>query len=85
MERIAHVPIEKLPEGRYLATSDAAQGLVTHSRTISGTLAITRPLLAAQAEREAATPPPLAADAFDDSLVIRTDEGARRISMSRCD
>ncbi|MFO1157081.1 MAG: hypothetical protein U1E43_10060 [Rhodospirillales bacterium] len=68
MERIVNVRIEKLPESPYLATSDAVQGLVAQGRTITGTLAIARTvarrLLAAQAERNAAAPPPLAAAAF---------------------
>lgn len=74
MERIVNVRIEKLPEGPYPATSDEVQGLVAQGRTITETLAIAcdvaRRLLAAQAERGVAVSPPLAADAFDDPLVI---------------
>jgi len=55
MEQIANLPIEKLPEGVYIATSDDIPGLVAQGRTITETLEIARDvakkLLAAQAER----------------------------------
>jgi predicted RNase H-like HicB family nuclease len=34
--------VERLPEGGYLATSEAIQGLVAQGRTVSETLEITR-------------------------------------------
>lgn len=40
MERIVNLHIEKLPEGVYLATSDAIQGLVAQGRTIQETIEI---------------------------------------------
>ena len=40
MERIVNLHIEKLPEGIYLATSDAIQGLVAQGRTIQETIDI---------------------------------------------
>ena len=50
------VHIEQLPEGVYLATSDALPGLVAQSRTIDETLEIARDvaqrLIEAQQERE---------------------------------
>lgn len=74
MERIVNIRVEKLPEGVYLATSDEVQGLVAQGRTITETLEIARDaarrLLVAQAERDAAVSPPIAADAFDYPLVI---------------
>ena len=42
MERIVNIHIEKLPEGVYLATSDAIQGLVAQGRTLTETLEIAR-------------------------------------------
>lgn len=42
MERIVQVHIKKLPEGVYLATSDALPGLVAQGRTIAETLEIAR-------------------------------------------
>lgn len=42
MERKINLHIEKLPEGVYLATSDAIQGLVVQGRTIAETLEIAR-------------------------------------------
>jgi predicted RNase H-like HicB family nuclease len=41
MERI-ELQIQKLPEGLYLATSDAIQGLVAQGRTIAETIEIAR-------------------------------------------
>ena len=42
MEKIITVCVEQLPEGCYLATSDAIQGLVAQGRTIEETLQIAR-------------------------------------------
>ncbi len=42
MEQIAHIRIEKLPEGVYLATSKDIPGLITQGRTVSETVEITR-------------------------------------------
>lgn len=42
MELKIDLHIEKLPEGVYLATSDAVQGLVAQGRTISETVEIAR-------------------------------------------
>ena len=42
MERIVNIHIEKLPEGFYLATSDALQGLVAQGRTVSETIEIAK-------------------------------------------
>jgi len=73
MERIVNIRVEKVPEGVYLATSDQLQGLLAQGRTISETLEIAcdvaRRLLEAQAERDAAVSPPLAADSFHHPLV----------------
>jgi predicted RNase H-like HicB family nuclease len=45
MERIVNIPIEKLPEGFYLATSDDIQGLVAQGRTINETIEIARDII----------------------------------------
>ena len=42
MEHVIQLHIEKLPEGVYLATSDAVQGLVAQGRTIQETIEIAR-------------------------------------------
>jgi predicted RNase H-like HicB family nuclease len=42
MEKIVNLHIEKLPEGFYLATSDAIQGLVAQGRTIAETIEIAK-------------------------------------------
>lgn len=56
MEQIANLPIEKLPEGFYLATSDDIPGLVAQGRTITETVEIARDvakkLLEAQIEQQ---------------------------------
>jgi predicted RNase H-like HicB family nuclease len=55
MEKIVNIHIERLPEGMYLATSDAIPGLVAQGRTVTETLEIARDvakkLVEAQAER----------------------------------
>ncbi|MEK7839786.1 MAG: DUF1902 domain-containing protein, partial [Pseudomonadota bacterium] len=42
MENVIQIHVEKLPEGLYLATSDAVPGLVAQGRTITETLEIAR-------------------------------------------
>ena len=69
MERIAHVRIEKLPEGLYMAIwQSRTRCRDWWRREIARDVA--RRLLAAQAERDTAASPPLAADAFVDPPVI---------------
>jgi len=74
MEQIVNIHIEKLPEGVYLATSEAVPGLVAQGRTIAETLEIARDvakkLLEAQAKRPG--PPKLAeaGESFDYPLVV---------------
>ncbi len=74
MEKIVNLHIEKLPEGVYLATSDAIQGLVAQGRTIQETLEIARDvakkLLEARSEREGCQALPSAEDAFDYPLIV---------------
>lgn len=74
MERIVNLHIEKLPEGMYLATSDAIQGLVAQGRTIQETIDIARDvakkILEARQEREEEPPLPPARDAFDYPLIV---------------
>ena len=64
MERIVNLHIEKLPEGMYLATSDAIQGLVAQGRTIQETIDIARDvakkILETKQEREGDFPIPAA-------------------------
>jgi predicted RNase H-like HicB family nuclease len=64
MERIVNLHIEKLPEGMYLATSDAIQGLVAQGRTIQETIDIARDvamkILEVRQEREGQSPLPAA-------------------------
>lgn len=59
MERIVNLHIEKIPEGIYLATSDAIRGLVAQGRTIQETINIARDvakkILEAKQERETAS------------------------------
>ena len=40
MEKVIKLPIEKLPEGQYLATSPDVQGLVAQGRTVAETIEI---------------------------------------------
>jgi predicted RNase H-like HicB family nuclease len=67
--------IERLPEGGYLATSDAVQGLVAQGRTIQETLEIARDvakkLIEAQSGSNAALLP-LAHEVFDYPLIVAT-------------
>ena len=54
-EQIINLQVEFLPEGVYLATSEAIPGLVAQGRTVTETLEVardvTRRLLEARAER----------------------------------
>jgi predicted RNase H-like HicB family nuclease len=75
VERLINVHIEKLPEGYYLATSDALPGLIAQGTSLTETLAIAqdvaKQLLAAMAERDRFVEYiPVLADEFDCSLVL---------------
>ncbi len=74
MERIAVLHIEKLPEGVYLATSDAIPGLVAQGRTIAETVEIARDvarkLIEAQGDQLTPIELELAQDAFDFPLIL---------------
>ena len=75
MEHVIQLHIEKLPEGGYLATSDAVQGLVAQGRTIQETLEIARDvakkLIEARSDSNAAPLAP-ADEEFDYPLIIAT-------------
>lgn len=74
MEHLLKVRIEKLPEGVYLATSDALPGLVAQGRTVNETLEIARDvarrLLEARREREGEISLPEAPDASEWTIVV---------------
>ena len=73
MEQIAHIRIEKLPEGLYLATSDDVPGLVAQGRTVVETLEIARDVARKLIEeRGAGTLPALqpVGDTFDYPLIV---------------
>jgi predicted RNase H-like HicB family nuclease len=75
VERLINVHIEKLPEGYYLATSDALPGLIAQATSLSETLDIARDvakqILAAMAERNQIVESfPMLADEFDCPLVL---------------
>ena len=75
MERLINVHIEKLPEGYYLATSDALPGLIAQAHSLTETLEIAqdvaKQLLAAMAERNQLVECfPMLADEFDCPLVL---------------
>lgn len=75
MERLINVHIEKLPEGYYLATSDALPGLIAQAPSLTETLEIAqdvaKQLLAAMAERNQRIESfPMLADEFDCPLVL---------------
>ena len=75
VERLINVHIERLPEGCYLATSDALPGLIAQAHSISETLAIAqdvaKQLLAAMAERNQLVECfPMIADEFDCPLIL---------------
>ncbi len=75
MEHIIHLHIEKLPEGVYLATSDALQGLVAQGRTIQETIEIARDvakkLIEAQTGMQGAVLTPVR-EVFDYPMIIAT-------------
>ena len=66
--------VEHLPEGGYLATSEAIQGLVAQGRTVSETLEIARDvarrLLEAQQERQQDSSLPSISESFDYPLIV---------------
>jgi predicted RNase H-like HicB family nuclease len=66
--------VERLPEGGYLATSEAIQGLVAQGRTVSETLEIARDvarrLLEAQQERQQDSSLPSISESFDYPLIV---------------
>lgn len=74
MERIAHLHIERLPEGVYLATSDDIPGLVAQGRTVTETLEIARDVARKLIEAQSGRPDGVRladlADTFDYPLVI---------------
>jgi predicted RNase H-like HicB family nuclease len=73
MEHMIQLHIERLPEGVFLATSDAVQGLVAQGRTLQETVEIARDvakkLLESQAEEIDARLPPLS-ESFDYPLIV---------------
>jgi predicted RNase H-like HicB family nuclease len=75
VEHMIQLHIEKLPEGGYLATSDAVQGLVVQGRTIQETIEIARDvakkLIEARSDSSAASLSP-AGEVFDYPLIIAT-------------
>ena len=66
--------VERLPEGGYLATSEAIQGLVAQGRTVSETLEIARDvarrLLEAQHERNQDNSLTAISESFDYPLIV---------------
>jgi predicted RNase H-like HicB family nuclease len=75
VERLINVHIEKLPEGYYLATSDALPGLIAQAPTLTETLEIAqdvaKQILAAMVERNQLVESfPAIADEFDCPLVL---------------
>lgn len=75
VERLINVHIEKLPEGYYLATSNALPGLIAQAPSLSETLEIAedvaKQILAAMAERNQQIEFfPMLADEFDCPLVL---------------
>jgi predicted RNase H-like HicB family nuclease len=66
--------VERLPEGGYLATSEALQGLVAQGRTVAETLEIARDvarrLLEAQQERQTGNGLTAISESFDYPLII---------------
>ena len=75
VERLINVHIEKLPEGYYLATSDALPGLIAQAESLTETLEIAqdvaKQLMAAMAERNQIVECfPMLADEFDCPLVV---------------
>ena len=75
VERLINVHIERLPEGYYLATSEALPGLIAQAATLAETLEIAqdvaKQILAAMAERNQIVESfPMLADEFDCPLVL---------------
>jgi predicted RNase H-like HicB family nuclease len=71
MEHVIELHIEKLPEGVYLATSDAVQGLVAQGRTIQETLEIARDVAKRLLEAQASPAGlPQVEDKFDYPLIV---------------
>jgi predicted RNase H-like HicB family nuclease len=75
VERLINVHIERLPEGYYLATSDALPGLIAQAPSLAETLEIAQDvanqLLVAMAERNQLIECfPMLANEFDCPLVI---------------
>jgi predicted RNase H-like HicB family nuclease len=75
VERLINLHIEKLPEGYYLATSDALPGLIAQAPSLSETLEIAqdvaKQILAAMAARDQMVECfPMLADEFDCPLVV---------------
>jgi predicted RNase H-like HicB family nuclease len=72
-EQSINLHVESLPEGCYLATSEAIPGLVAQGRTVAETLEIARDvakrLLEARAERGELTIMSSVGDCFDLPLV----------------
>ncbi len=66
--------VERLPEGGYLATSEAIQGLVAQGRTVSETLEIARDvarrLMEAQQERQQGNQLDAVSENFDVPLIV---------------
>lgn len=73
-EQMIPLQVEHLPEGFYLATSDAIPGLVAQGRTVTETLEIARDvarrLLEARAERGETTEALPIAERFEMPLVV---------------
>jgi predicted RNase H-like HicB family nuclease len=75
VERLINVHIERLPEGYYLATSEALPGLIAQAVTLAETLEIAqdvaKQILAAMAARNQIVESfPMLADEFDCPLVL---------------
>lgn len=68
-ERIAHIHIEKLSEGVYLAASSNIQGLVAQGRTIAETIEIARDVARKLIEAQNDIHPPLADESFDEDFL----------------
>ena len=73
MEHMIQLHIEKLPEGVYLATSDAVQGLVAQGRTLQETIEsardVAKKLMEARTDAANDSLPPLR-ESFDYPLIV---------------
>jgi predicted RNase H-like HicB family nuclease len=73
MEHMIQLPIEKLSEGMFLATSDDVQGLIAQGRTLQETVEIARDvakkLIESQADFSGDTLPPMR-ESFDYPLIV---------------